>query len=99
MDFPFQDGCRLMIDTTNLGALTPWPEGGKSLRIPLDRTANGMAPWPRGAEVHVAPRGQGAMPLSTAQLKRKGFPTKVKCFPRRDASQSDGSRNAFRSLA
>jgi hypothetical protein len=38
MDFPFQDGCRLMIDTTNLGALTPWPEGGKSLRIPFKRT-------------------------------------------------------------
>jgi hypothetical protein len=25
----------------------------------------------------------------------KGFPTKVKQFPRLDASRSDGSRNAF----
>ena len=36
----------------------------------LERTANGMAHWPRGAEVHVAPRGQCAIPLSAAQLKR-----------------------------
>jgi hypothetical protein len=36
----------------------------------LERTANGMAPWPRGAVVHVAPRGQGAIPSSAAQLKR-----------------------------
>jgi hypothetical protein len=28
----------------------------------LNRTANGMALWPRGAVVHHAPRGQGAMP-------------------------------------
>jgi hypothetical protein len=36
----------------------------------LERTRNGMAPWPRGAVVHVAPRGQGATPSSAAQLKR-----------------------------
>ena len=36
----------------------------------LERTANGVAPWPRGAVVHVAPRGQGATPSSAAQLKR-----------------------------
>jgi hypothetical protein len=36
----------------------------------LERTANGMAPWPQNAEVHVAFRGQGAMPSSSAQLKR-----------------------------
>ena len=30
----------------------------------FNRTANGMAPWPRGAVVHHAPRGQGAMPSS-----------------------------------
>mgnify|MGYP003512975662 CR=1 FL=1 len=36
----------------------------------LERTANGMAPWPRGAVVHVAPLGQGATPSSAAQLKR-----------------------------
>lgn len=34
MPNPFLDGGRLMIDPTNLGALTPLPEGGKSLRIP-----------------------------------------------------------------
>ncbi len=32
--------------------------------LTLNRTANGMAPWPRGAVVHHAPRGQGAMPSS-----------------------------------
>jgi len=32
--------------------------------LTLNRTANGMAPWPRGALVHHAPRGQGAMPSS-----------------------------------
>jgi hypothetical protein len=36
----------------------------------LERTATGKSPWPRGAVVHVAPRGQGAMPPSAAQLKR-----------------------------
>ena len=30
----------------------------------FNRTANGMAPWPRGAVAHHAPRGQGTMPLS-----------------------------------
>jgi len=44
MDFPFQHGCRLMIDTTNLGALTPLPEGGKSLLIPLEPTFVGKPP-------------------------------------------------------
>jgi hypothetical protein len=40
---PF-DGLRLMTSkTTNLGASTPLPEGGKSLRIPLEPTPTGMA--------------------------------------------------------
>ena len=30
----------------------------------FNRSANGMAPWPRGALLHLAPRGQGAMPSS-----------------------------------
>jgi hypothetical protein len=30
-----------MIDTTNLGALTPLPEGGKSLLIPFHLTSFG----------------------------------------------------------
>jgi len=30
----------------------------------FNRTANGMAPWPRGSVVHHLPRGQGATPLS-----------------------------------
>jgi hypothetical protein len=34
-------GLRLMTsNTTNLGASTPLPEGGKSLRIPMERTNN-----------------------------------------------------------
>jgi hypothetical protein len=32
--------------------------------LALKRTANGMAPWPRGAQVYHAPHGQGAMPSS-----------------------------------
>jgi len=28
------------------------------------RSANGMAPWPRSALLHHAPRGQGATPSS-----------------------------------
>jgi hypothetical protein len=36
----------------------------------LEWTATGMAPWPRDAAVHVAPRGQGAMPVAAPQLKR-----------------------------
>jgi hypothetical protein len=36
----------------------------------LERTSTGKTPWPRGAEVHVAPRGQGALPVASAQLKR-----------------------------
>src|SRR5581483_2999488 len=35
---PLSYGCRLMTRTTNLGALTPLPEGGKSLRIPIEPT-------------------------------------------------------------
>lgn len=31
---PLSHDCRLMTHTTNLGASTPLPEGGKSLRIP-----------------------------------------------------------------
>ena len=30
----------------------------------FNRTANGMAPWPRGSVVHHLPRGQGATPSS-----------------------------------
>ena len=29
-------------NTTTLGAWSPLPEGGKSLRIPIERTRNGM---------------------------------------------------------
>ena len=29
-------------NTTNLGASSPLPEGGKSLRIPIERTSNGL---------------------------------------------------------
>ena len=36
----------------------------------LERTRNGKAPWPRNAFVYDAPRGQGALPLRAAQLKR-----------------------------
>jgi hypothetical protein len=36
----------------------------------LERTSTGKAAWPRGAEVHFAPRGQGALPVASAQLKR-----------------------------
>ena len=32
--------------------------------LTLNRTANGMAPWPRSALVHHAPHGQGTMPSS-----------------------------------
>jgi hypothetical protein len=32
----------------------------------LKRTANSMAPWPRGAQVYHAPRGKGTTPLSAA---------------------------------
>ncbi|HEY8707786.1 MAG TPA: hypothetical protein VIM34_07285, partial [Burkholderiaceae bacterium] len=63
-------GFRLMTsNTTNLGASTPVPESGKSLRIPLERTRNGM---PRMALIsfwamRVLP------PLRAAQLKRWAF--------------------------
>ena len=36
----------------------------------LERTRNGKAPWPRNAFVYDALRGQGALPLRAAQLKR-----------------------------
>jgi hypothetical protein len=39
MDFPFP-GFRLMTHTTNLGASTPPQDRGKSLRIPIERTAS-----------------------------------------------------------
>ena len=41
-------GCRLMTHTTNLGASTPLPEGGKSLRIPIERTFKSLlrSLWP-----------------------------------------------------
>jgi hypothetical protein len=36
----------------------------------IERTSSGKAPWPRGALVHVAPRGQGASPTAAAHVKR-----------------------------
>jgi hypothetical protein len=36
----------------------------------IERTSSGKAPWPRGAQVHVAPRGQGASPTAAAHVKR-----------------------------
>jgi len=33
----------MTLNTTNLGASTPLPEGGKSLRIPFGRTTDGTA--------------------------------------------------------
>ena len=36
----------------------------------LERTHTGMAPWPRARVVYHRPRGQGAMPARSAQLKR-----------------------------
>jgi hypothetical protein len=37
----------------------------------LERTSTGKAPGPRGAHcVHHAPRGPGALPVASAQLKR-----------------------------
>jgi hypothetical protein len=36
----------------------------------LERTSTGRAPWPRGAQEYDAPRGQGALPVASAQLKR-----------------------------
>jgi hypothetical protein len=46
----------------------------RSTRMPanpsLERTSTGMAPWPRYRHSHHRPRGQGATPVSSAQLKR-----------------------------
>jgi hypothetical protein len=36
----------------------------------FERTRNGMAPWPRSAGAYHALRGQGTMPLRSAQLQR-----------------------------
>ena len=36
----------------------------------LEATLRSLAHWPRGAKVHVAPRGQCANPLRSPQLKR-----------------------------
>lgn len=36
----------------------------------LERTLRGKAPRPRGAAGNLAPRGRGALPLRSAQLKR-----------------------------
>ena len=36
----------------------------------LEPTRSGMAPWPRGFPAYHPPRGQGAMPPRSAQLKR-----------------------------
>jgi len=44
------------------GALRPNPS--------LERTRTGMAPWPRARAVYHRPRGQGATPALSAQLKR-----------------------------
>jgi hypothetical protein len=38
MDFPFQMASNCLTRTNNLGASTPWLEGGKSLRVPLKLT-------------------------------------------------------------
>jgi hypothetical protein len=38
-----------MTHTTNLGAWTPLPEGGKSLRIPIERTSSGKLRLPAAA--------------------------------------------------
>ena len=59
-------GCRLMtLNTTNLGASSPLPEGGKSLRIPIERTSTGR---PRLALISFwAKRGP---PVPAAQLER-----------------------------
>jgi hypothetical protein len=50
-----------------------WHRGPKCKVRPnpsLERTATGMAPWPRARAVYHRPRGQGATPASAAQLKR-----------------------------
>ncbi len=36
----------------------------------VEATRNGMAPWPRGAIVDRAPRGQGTMPSRAPHLER-----------------------------
>ena len=36
----------------------------------LEPTRSGMAPWPRGFHAYHPPRGQGATPPRSAQLKR-----------------------------
>ena len=46
------------------------PGGGAPSVKGVEPTRSGMSPWPRYAVVHVAPRGQGAMPARAAQLKR-----------------------------
>ena len=44
------------------GKVTPNPS--------LERTSTGMAPWPRDRAAYHRPRGQGATPVASAQLKR-----------------------------
>jgi hypothetical protein len=39
----------MTLNTTNLGASTPLPEGGKSLRIPIERTSSGRLRLPAAA--------------------------------------------------
>ena len=36
----------------------------------IERTSSGEAPWPRGAQVDVATRGQGTSPAAAAHVKR-----------------------------
>jgi hypothetical protein len=55
-----------MTRTTNLGASAPWPEGGKSLRIPVKRTSNG------GAGLFAPPKA--VAPLAAAYVKRAPIP-------------------------
>jgi hypothetical protein len=52
MGFPFPRFRLMTLNTTNLGALTPLQEGGKSLRIPIERTvSSGLRPLPTAAHV------------------------------------------------
>jgi hypothetical protein len=63
---PLSMAFRLMtLNTTNLGAPTPLPEGGKSLRIPIERTRNGM---PRMAFISFW--AMRVLPLRAAHVKR-----------------------------
>ena len=55
-------GCYTKLYHAACGAAGPNPS--------LEPTRYGKAPWPRGAQAYLAPRGQGALPPRAAQLKR-----------------------------